>query len=163
MTTRSIPQSLRWLGAPHQDDLDITPTQIGVDAASPHLPGLANRRVIRPAVGREMAAPFGCGGTAPKSQGPWSHAHLCGPTGRNGYRLRQHDVGLLQGKRKMAKSRSGFGASARPTSTRVHMTVGSFTSVRVCPLSGHCGDEFLWQGRDGPTRDSCTATKCKRG
>src|SRR5215813_3259517 len=31
---------------------------------------------------------------------------------------------------------------------------GSFASVRVCPLSGHCGREFLRQGRDGPTADT---------
>ena len=34
---------------------------------------------------------------------------------------------------------------------------GSFASVWVCPLSGHCGDQFLRQGRDGPTTDSCSA------
>jgi len=31
---------------------------------------------------------------------------------------------------------------------------GSFASVRVCPPSGHCGHEFLRQGRDVPGDDS---------
>jgi hypothetical protein len=35
----------------------------------------------------------------------------------------------------------------------------SFASVRVCPLSGRCGHEFLRQGRDGPVPDSCTVAK----
>src|SRR5882672_3359289 len=30
---------------------------------------------------------------------------------------------------------------------------GSFTSLRVCPLSKHCGHKFLKQGRDGPDAD----------
>jgi hypothetical protein len=42
MTTRSIPQSLRWLGAPHQDDLDITTTQSGRATAS----GRVNRGLM---------------------------------------------------------------------------------------------------------------------
>jgi predicted phage terminase large subunit-like protein len=66
--SRSIPLSLRWLGAPHQDDLDITSTQIGgksrPDATSPQLPVLARRRVIRSAVGREMTAPLVQGDSA---------------------------------------------------------------------------------------------------
>src|SRR5207249_11875033 len=58
-----------------------------------------------------------------------------------------------------------FGPSTRPdwkagqrqrmlSQASACVRVGSFTSVRVCPLSGHCGHEFLRQGRDGPDSDS---------
>jgi hypothetical protein len=44
---------------------------------------------------------------------------------------------------------------------------GSFASVRVCPLSGCCGHEFLRQGRHGPTADIASiarpTTKARSG
>src|SRR5215510_3484393 len=43
--------------------------------------------------------------------------------------------------------RPSLTGSSRPRGAR------SFASVRVCPLSGHCGNEFLRQRRDVPIRD----------
>jgi hypothetical protein len=34
-----------------------------------------------------------------------------------------------------------------------HISTLPFASVRVCPLSGHCGPEFLRQGRDRRVKD----------
>jgi hypothetical protein len=34
-----------------------------------------------------------------------------------------------------------------------YVSLKSFTSVRVCLPSGHCGHEFLRQDRDGPSAD----------
>jgi hypothetical protein len=53
--------------------------------------------------------------------------------------------------------------SIGPRSSAMNFTIsfwtrfGSFASVRVCPLSGHCGHEFLRQGRHGPQPHSCAA------
>jgi hypothetical protein len=90
------------------------------DAASPHVPGLATRGLIRSAAGRGMAARLVAGGPRRNRRACGRMRIFAGPIGRKGYRLQQHDVGLLQGKREMATSRSGFGAltaRAAPEST----------------------------------------------
>src|SRR5262245_49987734 len=39
---------------------------------------------------------------------------------------------------------------------------GSFASVRVCPLSAHCRNEFLRQGRDVPTTEVAASASAHR-
>ena len=92
MTIRSTPLSLRWLGAPHQDDLDIISMLGRPDAASPQLPVLARRRVIRSAVGREMEVPLVQGDSAETGRPVVPCASLR-PIGRHGHRLRQTRCG----------------------------------------------------------------------
>jgi len=65
------------------------------DAASPHVPGLATRGLIRSAVGRGMAARWFRGDRA-ETAGPVAACGSLRPIGRKGYRAQQHDVGLHQ-------------------------------------------------------------------
>ena len=68
------------------------------DAASPHVPELAKRRVIRSAVGREMPAPLVQGDRA-ETAGPVAACGSLRSIGREGYRVQQHDVGANYGNR----------------------------------------------------------------
>jgi hypothetical protein len=70
------------------------------DAASPHVPELASRRLIRSAVGREITARLYWSDRAEIA----GRVLACGSSrahGRKGYRVQQHDVSLHQGKREM--------------------------------------------------------------